>query len=229
VHEEFQLRTKRTERVYQHAQTVERIPRWRPRRSWQDFSGRSVFVNRNAKTGARPDIAHEGNFRSLHLVWIAGITLGSYLYSWALPGRVKMQGVSEVGKADPPMLVYDGACGFCNRSVQFILAHEARHDLLFVARDSELGRRLRRTYGMEAVESMLWIEGNQVFTRSSSVVMATVYLGGWWSELGRIASLCPSPLLSAMYNLIANSRRRLMKGRTNCLVPTPDQRNRFVS
>src|ERR1039458_8366452 len=51
----------------------------------------------------------------------------------------------------PPMLVYDGSCGFCSRAVQFILRHEQRHDLLFVPRDSDLGKDLRRTYHLEAV------------------------------------------------------------------------------
>jgi predicted DCC family thiol-disulfide oxidoreductase YuxK len=64
--------------------------------------------------------------------------------------------------ADPsPMLVYDGFCGFCSHSVQFLLRHERRHDLSFVTRNSELGKELRRIHGLESVESMLWIEGGQ--------------------------------------------------------------------
>ena len=59
------------------------------------------------------------------------------------------------------MLVYDGSCGFCSRSVQFILRHERRHDLLFVTRDSPLGKDLRRKFHLEAVESMLWIVGRR--------------------------------------------------------------------
>ncbi len=70
------------------------------------------------------------------------------------------------------MLVYDGSCGFCARSVQFILLHERRHDLLFVPRDSQLGQELRRHFHLEAVESMLWIDGDNVATESSSVLRA---------------------------------------------------------
>ena len=140
-----------------------------------------------------------------------------------------MQTTSAVDKAEAPMLVYDGECGFCNRSVQFILRHERRRDLLFVPRGSEVGRRLRHSYGMEAVESMLWIEGNQVFAQSGSVIKTAEYLGGWWSRLGRVASLCPPLLLNLMYKAIAKSRRNLMRGSVNCVVPTADQRNRFLN
>ena len=127
------------------------------------------------------------------------------------------------------MLVYDGECGFCNRSVQFILRHEHRRDLLFVPRGSELGRSLRQTYGMEAVESMLWIEGDRVFTQSESVIKTAEYLGGWWSKLALVASLCPSVVLNFAYKVIARSRRRLMRGSVHCVIPTPEHRSRFLS
>src|SRR5271169_768069 len=81
-----------------------------------------------------------------------------------------------------PLLVYDGSCGFCSRSVRFILRHERRHDLLFVTRDSELGKQLRRVYGFESVESMLWIEPGQVFAKSDAVMKAAGYIGGWWAR-----------------------------------------------
>lgn len=141
---------------------------------------------------------------------------------------MNMHAISVADQAGAPMLVYDGECGFCNRSVQFILRHERRRDLLFVPRDSELGRRLRHSHGLDAVESMLWIEGDRVFTESASVIKITGYLGGWWSRLGRVASLCPPPLLNLMYKVLAKSRRKLMRGSVKCAVPTPEQRSRFL-
>jgi predicted DCC family thiol-disulfide oxidoreductase YuxK len=86
------------------------------------------------------------------------------------------------------MLIYDGSCGFCSRSVQFILRHERRHDLSFVTRNSELGNELRRTHGLESVESMLWIEGGQVFTESGAVMRAAGYL-----ECGNEQPISPVP------------------------------------
>ena len=62
---------------------------------------------------------------------------------------------SEITAYPPQISVYDGSCGFCSRSVRFILRHERRHDLSFVTRNSELGMGLRRAHGLESVESML--------------------------------------------------------------------------
>jgi predicted DCC family thiol-disulfide oxidoreductase YuxK len=136
---------------------------------------------------------------------------------------------SEIASYRAPILVYDGSCGFCSRSVQFMLRHEQRHDLLFVTRDSELGQRLRRASGLESVQSMLWIEGGQVFAKSGAVIKAAAYLGAWWSRLAVLGSFCPSFILNRVYEFIAENRRKLSSNAAVCLTPHPEQRNRFLS
>ncbi len=136
---------------------------------------------------------------------------------------------SEIATHRSPMLVYDGSCGFCSRSIQFMLRHERRHDLLFVTRDSELGHRLRRTWGLESVQSMLWIEGGQVFAKSAAVIKAAAYLGSWWSRLAVLGSFCPSFILNRVYEFIAENRGRLSFQAAVCPTPSPEQRNRFLA
>ena len=133
-----------------------------------------------------------------------------------------------VAAAMPPVLVYDGSCGFCSRSVQFILRHEQRHDLLFVTRDSALGQDLRRHFHLEGVESMLWIAGDQASIESNAVFRAARYLGGVWSALAVLGSLMPSRLRNWGYRLLARHRRKLATA-ASCLVPTAEQKGRFLA
>jgi len=152
---------------------------------------------------------------------------------WLIHNRVKHStaelSANPLLATSPPMLVYDGSCGFCSRSVQFILQHERRHDLLFVTRDSPFGQELRRHFHLESVESMLWIAGDEASIESSAVLRAASYLGGVWSALAAISSIVPSPIRNWVYRLIARNRRRLMPSATSCLVPTAEQRERFLS
>jgi predicted DCC family thiol-disulfide oxidoreductase YuxK len=136
---------------------------------------------------------------------------------------------SEIAAYRAPILVCDGSCGFCSRSNQFMLRYEQRDELLFVTRDSELGQRLRRAWGLESVQSMLWIEGGQVFAKSAAVIKAAAYLGGWWSRLAILGSFCPSFILNRLYELIAENRRRLSSKGPVCPAPSPEQRNRFLT
>ncbi len=130
--------------------------------------------------------------------------------------------------ASAPLLVYDGSCGFCARSVQFILRHERRHDLLFVPRDSELGKDLRRQYHLEAVESMLWIANGQAAIESGAVLNAAKYLGGVWSALATLGSIVPPFLRNPVYRFIARNRRRFSTSANACLLPTAEQQARFL-
>ena len=152
---------------------------------------------------------------------------------WHIHNRVKPAtaelSANPLLATSPPMLVYDGSCGFCARSVQFILRHERRHDLLFVPRDSQLGQELRRHFHLEAVESMLWIDGDHVAIESSAVLRAARYLGGFWAALAAIGSIVPAAIRNWAYRLIARNRKRLMPSAASCLVPTAEQRERFLS
>lgn len=127
-----------------------------------------------------------------------------------------------------PLLVYDNSCGFCSRAVQFILRHERRHDLLFVPRESPLGKDLRCTFRLETVESMVWIEGGQAAIEAGAVLRAAGYIGGGWSVLASFGALCPAALRNYAYRCIAQNRRRLSSPTSACLVPTLEQRTRFL-
>jgi predicted DCC family thiol-disulfide oxidoreductase YuxK len=136
---------------------------------------------------------------------------------------------SEISVSESPVLVYDGACGFCSRSVRFMLRHERRHDLLFVTRQSELGKRLRHSHGLDSVQSMLWIEDGHAFTESGAAIKAAGYLGGVWSWLAVLGSLFPATILNGVYKLIAKNRRRLSANVAACPLPSPEQRRRFLA
>src|ERR1700757_4087056 len=110
-----------------------------------------------------------------------------------------------------------------------MLRHERRHYLLFATRDSEQGETLGRTRRLESVQSMLWIEGGQVFAESGAVLKAAGYLGGWWWRLAALGSFCPSFILNGVYKFIAKNRRRLSSKAAACLVPSQEQRKRFLA
>jgi predicted DCC family thiol-disulfide oxidoreductase YuxK len=127
------------------------------------------------------------------------------------------------------MLVFDGDCAFCNRAVQFILAHERRSDLLFVPRDTALGRSLREQYHLQHVESLLWIEDGEAFTEFEAVAHTADYVGGPYARLASVARWFPLPLLNWKYRIIAKLRKRLAGRPKHCLLLTPAQQQRFLA
>lgn len=138
--------------------------------------------------------------------------------------------VSDLALRSGPVLLYDGQCGVCNQSVQWILAHERNHSLRFLALESEQGRSLVKSAGVSAdIDSILWIEWSDegLHTRkwSDSLIAVLNYVGGPWRILAQIRWI-PAPLRNAAYRLFA--KHRLKMASPACLVPTAATRQRFL-
>ena len=141
---------------------------------------------------------------------------------------------TAAASSDAPLLVYDGECAFCSRSVQFILRNDRRRrSLRFAARDGVAGRAVRiRHPGLADVESMLWVESRdgreETYIRADAVLAVADYLGGGWQLLGRMGRLVPRFLRDAAYGVIARVRKRLAGRATACIVFAPDEQARAL-
>jgi len=136
--------------------------------------------------------------------------------------------------ADGPVLLYDGTCGFCAESVQLVLRHDRRGTLKFAPLDGAFGQAVRARHPeLATVDSVVWYEpdpaggGARLFTRSSAALRVARYLGGPW-RLAGAARLVPAVVRDALYDLVARHRHQLSRGGPRCLVPTPEQRARFL-
>ncbi len=133
----------------------------------------------------------------------------------------------------PPVLLYDGTCGFCAESVQFVLKRDRDGALRFAALDSAYGRAvIERHPELRNVDSVLWVapadehDAERVLTHSAAAMRVASYLGGGW-RLAQLARIVPAPMRDAMYRLIAKHRHRLSDDR--CFVPSAQERSRFLA
>ena len=127
-----------------------------------------------------------------------------------------------------PVLLYDGACGFCQATVGFILQHERRHDLRFAPRQGVFGAAvLARHPELQGIDSVVWVETNddvaseRTLVRADAVMEVMAYLGGWWRCMNA-ARLLPRLWRDAAYNLIARHRRRIPSTTAGAL-PAPER------
>lgn len=131
-----------------------------------------------------------------------------------------------------PVLLYDGTCGFCAESVQLVLRHDRRRTLRFASLQGPFGRSvLERHPELEGVDSIVWVEpagaGERVLVRSDAALRIAGYLGGWW-RLARVGSAVPRVVRDAAYDTVARHRHRLLGSGPSCLIPSPDDRDRFL-
>jgi predicted DCC family thiol-disulfide oxidoreductase YuxK len=128
-----------------------------------------------------------------------------------------------------PLVLFDGVCNLCNRSVQMILRHDRKARFRFASLQSPLGEKLRDELGIdrEKVDSVVLVEGGRWYQESDAALRIANGLGGPWKAFG-IFRLVPRPLRDAAYRLIARNRYRWFGKTETCWVPTPELRGRFL-
>ncbi|MGM5053938.1 thiol-disulfide oxidoreductase DCC family protein [Rhizobium sp. 814_E9_N1_1] len=130
---------------------------------------------------------------------------------------------------DQPLIVFDGECVFCSGWVKFVLKHDKQQRYRFLAAQTPLGAALYRHYGLDArdYETNILIEEGRGFFKSDGTIRMVAGLGFPYS-LVRIFRLLPRPVADALYEFIARNRLKIA-GRQSCMVPTPEQRRRFIT
>jgi predicted DCC family thiol-disulfide oxidoreductase YuxK len=133
-----------------------------------------------------------------------------------------------------PVLLYDGRCGFCNKSVQHILRHDKQKTMFFAALQSDYGKSiLTRHPELKGVDSLVFVEPldfaylEQVFVRSDAALKVARYLGGPWS-LGLAAYILPRAVRDYLYDQFAKRRYRWFGKYDSCSLPAPEVRARFL-
>jgi predicted DCC family thiol-disulfide oxidoreductase YuxK len=132
------------------------------------------------------------------------------------------------------LVLYDGACGLCNRLVQFLLVHDHRTVFNFASLQSSTGKTMVEWFGGDARDlSSFYVVANyrasriKAFTKSRAAILVARELGWPWKALGA-AGFFPTAALDTVYDLVARNRYRIFGRRETCLVPAPHSRNRFV-
>lgn len=128
-----------------------------------------------------------------------------------------------------PVLLYDGSCGFCQATVQFVLRRDRVGTLRFAPLAGEFGSRVRdRHPELATIDSVVWVgaASERALVRSEAAMAVARYLGWPWRMMG-IFGVVPRRLRDLVYDAVARRRHRLAP-RESCLMPTEAERVRFL-
>lgn len=128
-----------------------------------------------------------------------------------------------------PIILFDGVCNFCNASVLFVLKRDKKAVLRFAPLQSPAGRRILERYHFptDDFDTMLLVESDRIYMRSSAALRIVKALGGLWFLL-YACILIPKPVRDLLYNVIARNRYKWFGKRETCMIPTPEMKTRFI-
>lgn len=98
------------------------------------------------------------------------------------------------------IIIFDGYCNFCSRSVLFIIKRDSQGRFVFAASQGEEGQKLLAERGIQelAAHSIILLDRDRIYDRSGAALRIAAY------------------------------RYRLFGTRSQCFVPTDKIKNRFI-
>lgn len=124
-----------------------------------------------------------------------------------------------------PILFYDGECGFCNRSVQFVLGAEKNQIIHFCPLQSNYAKKLLQKYEIEICYQTLYFYNHNLKDRSSAVLALVPFLK-WYYQWLKLLWIVPKPFRDFVYDVIAKRRHKILKG--YCMRLSEEQQSRFI-
>jgi len=127
-----------------------------------------------------------------------------------------------------PVVLYDGACGLCDRAVQFILRHDRKGELCFAPLQGEFAARHLGPEPPGGWTTLVLIDGATARVRSDALIAIAGRMGGVW-RLAALVRIVPRPLRDWCYDFVAARRLRWFGAAPACRLLAPGERQRFLA
>jgi len=132
-------------------------------------------------------------------------------------------------RAPDGLMLFDGVCHLCDGTVRTVLAWDRRGVIRFTPIQSIYGRELALAHGLDpdTPESFLFFDRGRPLRKTAAVAALLRRLPAPWRWLAVVGRLPRGPA-DAAYDWVAANRYRLFGRKDRCMVPTAEQRARFV-
>ncbi|SHM41034.1 thiol-disulfide oxidoreductase DCC family protein [Gracilibacillus kekensis] len=126
------------------------------------------------------------------------------------------------------IILFDGVCNFCSSSVQFIIKRDPHQKFQFASLQSEVGQKLISKYNVpNDIDSIVLIKDNRYYTKSTAALNIAKSLHRLYPVFS-IFLLIPKILRDKVYQIIAKNRYRWFGKKDSCMLPSPEDRERFI-
>ncbi len=127
------------------------------------------------------------------------------------------------------ILLFDGDCSVCNKSVQFVLKWNQEDNIEFASLQSEIGKSILQHFDLNFsdLSTVVFIDKNQAFIQSDAALQVCNYLGSPIKYLN-LLKVIPKAIRNFIYDLIAKNRHLIIRKKYKCIIPTMEMKRRFL-
>lgn len=145
-----------------------------------------------------------------------------------------MAAASPIAPTDHParttgtIVYFDGVCGMCNQTVDFLMKIDSRSKLLFAPLQGETAQKHLPVEDVTDLKSLVVTTNGRTYRHSSAVIRILNEVGGSWKVLAGLLWIIPRPVRDLGYRIVSRYRYRIFGKKEACRLPTPEERARFL-
>ena len=115
------------------------------------------------------------------------------------------------------IILFDGDCNLCNKTVNFITKHDSNNLYTFVSLQSQAGQSYLTKYNLalDDFDTVVLIENNEIYTASTAALMIVKNLRGFVKHL-YLFIFIPRVIRDFIYKLISKNRYTLFGKANSC-------------
>lgn len=131
--------------------------------------------------------------------------------------------------AQHPILLFDGVCNYCNSMTNFIIRQDKKKVFRFSPLQSSFGQRILKENDlpMDVFESFILLDRGKLYKKSTAGLRAYNKLPWYW-KWTQLFWIFPRFIRDWVYGIFAKNRYKWWGKREECMMPTPELRERFL-
>ena len=129
-----------------------------------------------------------------------------------------------------PIILFDGVCNLCNKSVQTVLKNDSKGIFKFASLQSEAGQKILQEYNLptDNFGSFILVQNEKVYQKSTAALLVAKQLSGP-IKLFYGFIIVPAFFRNFVYSIIAKNRYKWFGKSETCMIPTPALKARFLN
>ncbi|MEJ7627787.1 MAG: thiol-disulfide oxidoreductase DCC family protein [Ferruginibacter sp.] len=129
-----------------------------------------------------------------------------------------------------PIILFDGICNLCNRSVQFVIKNDPAGLFKFTPLQGNTGKKILSDFKLSTLhfDSFILFENGKIYTRSTAALLVAKKLKSPVKLLYGFI-IVPPVIRNVVYNFIAKNRYRWFGKTDSCMIPSPALQDRFLN
>jgi predicted DCC family thiol-disulfide oxidoreductase YuxK len=129
-----------------------------------------------------------------------------------------------------PVILFDGVCNLCERSVRFVVRRDREARFRFAPLQSVAARQLLADHNHtdERLSSVLLIESGQLYTKSRAALRIARRLDGPWPLVVYLFGWVPQVIADTVYDFVGRRRYRWFGEKDACWMPEDELKGRFL-